>query len=446
MEFNERNIADRCESFVEQGAWDSLLELLESSAKTPKTSVKQCQWHALALRKLKRPEQALPILLEGIERFPESVPLLKERAVVHYCLGLYDEAESDWQRIYSLRDGRPPPSYFQYMTRIACERKDVLRAIHILSQWESREPRTAKLEIELDRVLRFVGRNVGVLDGEAICALYRLSVSGGQKDLSDNQADAILKAIKWGYLKWPLEIRKIVRGRRVLDVGCGAGTDSLGFLLVGAISYLGLDPTMKPDSRVVKNKRAAKLPGGFTSKEDFGLSPNDLSDIFENISFVRGKFEEIPDDQLGKKFDVVSMYTVTEHLMEIGEVFEGCAGLIVSGGYLVFYHHNFYSWNGHHMAPKRVEDVNPMDAEQQNYLDWNHLTFQPPEGHYFHRGLNKIRLDELRALTEKYFKIIVWNEIPDKTGRLSDDVRARHPKFSRRELEVGKVFCIARKV
>lgn len=266
----------------------------------------------------------------------------------------------------------------------------------------------------------------------------------------DNDAEGLTlrfemaaKAAEFGYFKWPIKIRDYIKGKRVLDVGCGAGTDSIGFIALGAHGYVGIDPTMKLDSDSVKNKNGVRLKGGNVPRETFGWTPNDISDTFPQISFFRGTFEELRAQRNFKKFDVISLYTVTEHLIQIEEVFEGCARLLASGGHFIYYHHNFYGWNGHHMPPKRVQDIDENDLEQRKYLDWNHILFDPPEGHYFRYGLNRIRLDELKALTEKYFTIKEWHDVKDDNGRLTDEIRRRLPGYSDRELLTSKAFCIA---
>lgn len=278
------------------------------------------------------------------------------------------------------------------------------------------------------------------------------------------RSDIAHLASQFGYFEWPKKVfaagrrlqrvacgpesasceTDLIAERRVLDVGCGSGLHGLGFITLGVRSYLGLDPSLSLDSDVVKNKLDAKLEGGFTPKKPFGWTPSEINALFPQITLLKGTFEELNEKDRLEGFDIITMHTVTEHLMNIKSVFAGCADLLAPGGVLVFLHHNFYGWNGHHMAPKNVAAIDPTDAEQQKYIDWNHLSFEPPEGHYFHRGLNRIRLDELRALTEDFFDIVEWKETENDYGRLTDEILARHPEYSRRELATSKVFCIAK--
>lgn len=256
--------------------------------------------------------------------------------------------------------------------------------------------------------------------------------------------DLALKAAQFGYFKWPSEIRRYFQGKRVLDVGCGNGTDSIGFITLGASEYVGIDQGLDLHGDVVKNKNGERVKGGMLPKTSFGWTPSAISAAIPQVSFFSGTFEELRAKTDFAKFDVIAMHTVTEHLLQIDDALAGCANLLKDDGRLIYLHHNFYCWNGHHMAPKRVADIDKNDPKQRNYLDWNHLLFDPPEGHYFRRALNRIRLDDLKALTEKYFEIEEWREKRDSFGRLTDDIRQRLPQYTERELTTNKVFCVAK--
>lgn len=260
----------------------------------------------------------------------------------------------------------------------------------------------------------------------------------------DRNLPIFQRASELGYFKWPARLRSRISGQRVLDVGCGSGTHSLGFTAFGAESYLGLDPGLKLNVDETKDKLASKLRGGQTPKTDFGWTPAQIADAIPRIKYFQGTFETLEAGGHLTEFDVIILLNVTEHLLEIEHVFKGCASHLAPGGILVFNHDNFYSWKGHHMSPKDPKFFEPDNPEHQLYVDWNHLSFDPPLGHYFLHGLNRIRLDALKALTETYFAIETWEEKVKDFGRLTDDILNRHPEYSRRELEVSNVVCIAR--
>jgi SAM-dependent methyltransferase len=165
---------------------------------------------------------------------------------------------------------------------------------------------------------------------------------------------------------------------------------------------------------------------------------------YPHVALIRGSFEDIDQDET---FDIAVLHNVTEHLIHLEEVLAAVARRLAPDGRMLFNHHNFYSWNGHHMRPKTVAAIDPADADQANFVDWAHLDFEAPPGHYFHTGLNKVRLDELKAIVLRHFDIKEWTEIPSDAqrgaGRLTPELRARHPDASERELTTQNVFCIA---
>ena len=55
---------------------------------------------------------------------------------------------------------------------------------------------------------------------------------------------------------------------------------------------------------------------------------------------------------------------------------------------------------GSYLPPKRVSDIKPGDPAQAEMMDWGHVEYDPAPEHYIARGLNRIRLDDLIALTE----------------------------------------------
>ncbi|WP_295888245.1 methyltransferase domain-containing protein [uncultured Thiohalocapsa sp.] len=266
---------------------------------------------------------------------------------------------------------------------------------------------------------------------------FRLS----QRELGrqpDARAVALIKrAVELKYLDWPKRIRAQVRGRDVLDVGCGTGVHGIGYLVVGARSYVGVDPRIDLDRDRVKDLRSSTWTSlGWTGRE--------IAEIFPEVRLFKGGVQDLPADA---RFDLVVLHNTTEHLLDLDGVLATIVEHLRPDGTLLFNHHNFYSWNGHHLAPKTVAAIDTTNPEQLNYLDWAHLDFDPPEGHYFHRGLNRMRLCELMDLTERHYDIIEWTMTESKpeqgAGRLGDEVRARHPELSDEDFLTQGVFCRA---
>lgn len=251
----------------------------------------------------------------------------------------------------------------------------------------------------------------------------------------------LLRAVQdFGYLGWPRKIRDDVRGRELLEVGCGRGLHAVGYALVGVRRYVGMEPNLDLDEQRVTHRRTREYA-------PLGWSAGQMATQIPRLHFQTGSFENlVPDD----RFDVVVMHNVTEHLMDIETVFARTAERIRSGGLLIYHHHSFQCWNGHHSRPKWVRQIVAGDSEQARFVDWNHLTLDPEQRKYFDMiGVNRIRLDDLRALTEKHFDIETWDEIETDEARgrdrLTPEILARHPAHIEHELLTQGVFCRARR-
>lgn len=251
--------------------------------------------------------------------------------------------------------------------------------------------------------------------------------------------DVIERAHAFGYMKWADRVQAHVRGKSVIDVGCGPGLHGIGYITAGAKSYLGLDPIIDLHKDRVKNLSAhsRKMPFGWTAAQ--------LGQMMEPWDVRCEPIQDLPDERL---FDIAVLHNVTEHLLQIDSVFEAIARRLKPCGQLLFNHHNFYAWNGHHLPPKRVSDIKPGDPGQAAMMDWGHVEYQAAPEHYISRGLNRIRLDELTALTERFFDIEICEARLSRPetglGRLTDDIRNRYPYLTDRDFETQNLFCLAR--
>jgi len=268
---------------------------------------------------------------------------------------------------------------------------------------------------------------------------YRFFNRNYPKAEAELHTDIVARAVEFGYMRWPRKIRHYVWNKDVLDVGCGRGVHGVGYILVGAKSYTGMDPILELDLDRAKNVRTG-------AADSFGWTPRQIMAKCSRITLLPATFESFPSDS---SFDVAVLHNVTEHLIEIDEVMGRLASYVKDGGLLIFNHHNFYCWNGHHMRPKRIDQIDPSKPEQKQFMDWAHISFEPPKGHYISRGLNKIRLDDLKALVSRDYKIEIWDEIPSNAlnggERLTDQIVAKFPELTRRDLQVHNVFCVARR-
>ncbi len=255
---------------------------------------------------------------------------------------------------------------------------------------------------------------------------------------SKNQLEIIKRALKFGYLAWPKKISYHIVEKDVLDVGCGTGLHSIGYYVYGVKSYTGLDPKINYYDDRGKNLRKRKF-------EKFGWTPNDIMNQFPTVQFIEGIFEDIAPN---KKFDIAILHNVTEHLHNLEQVFEGITNRLKEDGKILYNHHNYFCWNGHHQMPKTINDINLNDKKQLEYIDWGHLRFANTYDDKLSMKLNKIKIDQLFELTNKYFDIEMWNEIcsKDKEGvnRLTNEILKKYDKYSKRDLTTQHVFCIGR--
>jgi SAM-dependent methyltransferase len=245
------------------------------------------------------------------------------------------------------------------------------------------------------------------------------------------------RAVEFGYLGWPRKIRSYIAERDVLDIGCGAGLHAIGYVVAGVRSYTGLDPKVSFDDTRGKNLKTCRI-------EDFGWSARQLMNLMPNVDLIPGTFENVASE---RAFDVLVLHNVTEHLHDLEGVFEGMVPQLRRGGRVIYNHHNYYCWSGHHQQPKTVDDVDSEDAAQRRYVDWAHLDFTDSRDDELSSNLNKIRMADLRALTERYFDILEWHLIPStpQSGvtRLTKEIMRKYPRYSEEELRTQHVFCVA---
>lgn len=242
-----------------------------------------------------------------------------------------------------------------------------------------------------------------------------------------------------GYLRWPRSLRHLAREADVVDVGCGMGLHGIGFLAEGARSYTGVDPAVKPRSPWVKDQHDGK-------RVDCGWTLEALMARMPRFRMVRGLSNDLEGTQT---FDLAVLHNATEHLVCLEAVFESIHRLLRPGGRIAFSHHNWFSWNGHHQPPKTVAQIREGDPEQARYLDWAHLEGTFPEDAYVMTKLNRLRLDQVRVLTERLFEIETWNPVPSEpeqgAGRLTEAIRKRHPELSEADFTTQSVSVVARK-
>jgi len=258
---------------------------------------------------------------------------------------------------------------------------------------------------------------------------------------ADYCPELLNRAAEFKYLKWPYKVRRHIKGKHVVDLGCGRGLHGLGYLLMGARSYTGLDPIVDLDVDLFKDTRIPRVD----NMKPIGWTPRKIAERVKRLNYLKAEIADLPESS---KWDVLVMHQVTEHLMEIEAVFEHFPRILKRHGKLVFRHPNYYSWGGHHMLPRFLRDIRPDDPEQRRYMDWAHLVYDPNWPDTILNKQNRIRLHELRKVVEKHFVIEEWTTIEssEEEGgkRLTPEILAKHPEFTREELLTQGVVVVAR--
>lgn len=269
---------------------------------------------------------------------------------------------------------------------------------------------------------------------QSLLCNFLLSNEGVPQESLEPLIQIFETAAKIGHFIWPDQIRNLIAGKRVIDFGCGVTLYGAVFRALGAKSYVGIEPRL--DMR--KTTYRSRLFKG-TYKASVSLS--DVCRHVPNCAYFSSASDR-PDE----RYDVAVMHTVTEHLLDIESVFREVASSLAPGGQVWFLHDNFYSWAGHHMAPHSLKSFDPSNPEHHVYSDWKHVSYDPAPDHPFITNLNRIRLDELKDVTSKYFDIEEWQEVFDGSEirkRLTDDILAALPGMTERDLMVRHVRCLA---
>lgn len=266
--------------------------------------------------------------------------------------------------------------------------------------------------------------------------------SNVKRALKNFDPELVEKAVELGYCTWPKKIQSYIKGKTVLDVGCGFGGYAFGYLCAGAKSYTGIDPAMSLSEKKMRNKRIRQWV-------EVPKSAQEIASTIEGIELLQTSTHEL----LGKNtYDVICLHNVTEHLSDIRNIFSDISKLLSKNGKLIYLHHNFYGWSGHHMAPHNPSVLDTNNPEHLKFCDWNHINIveELPADHYLHTNLNQLRIGELQKLTHEFFKIKTWELRPSPDNvlkRLTPDIIGKIqnilPDITIEELETNAVFCIA---
>jgi len=111
-------------------------------------------------------------------------------------------------------------------------------------------------------------------------------------------------------------------GKRILEVGCGIGTDTINFARAGA-SVTAVD--LSERSLEIAQRRA----------QVYGL---------KNIKFIQANVEELTDTLAGQRFDLVYSFGVIHHTPNPVKALSQISALMQPGGTLKIMVYHRYSW------------------------------------------------------------------------------------------------------
>ncbi len=260
--------------------------------------------------------------------------------------------------------------------------------------------------------------------------------------ISPDEKSLLVKAAhEWGYSGGAIKSRlDLWHGRRILDVGMGAGPHSIGFIEGGAASYVGVDPLVGSDHvRDFRNLKDPSLP----AYHAFPYSTRDIMRVYPNIHLYSGLLEDVAAQVKANRVDIAMMAAVTEHLERPHDVIRAIWELLEPSGHLWISHCNYYSWTGHHRNPRSVATWNRTDAEQNKHIDWQHL--EPAHPDYSNRNFNRVRMADLRDVVETYFEIVEWKVSVEGLPRLTSELRKKWSKYTLEELLGQNIYITGRR-
>jgi SAM-dependent methyltransferase len=401
---------------------------------------------ARAELELGRPDTAAPLIVAFRSWRPKHVGARMLAARIHLANGQLDEAESEARTAVELDPDSP--SVPRLLEKIAAAREvaDAERFVGIIdSQFQAARttgPTPEMLEAAQALHRREPGPDWTRDRRQATIAYFHFSTDL-ESALRNYDPHLIDISCRFDYVSWPKRIQEYVRGKSVLDVGCGFGGFGMGFLIAGTRAYTGLDPAMELDSSRARNKSLREWA-------DMGVTPREIADALPAIRLFQSSSE---DKVFDETFDTIALHNVTEHLLRLEEVLSGLTRLCKPDTNVLFLHHNYYSWNGHHLAPNQPQQLDEENPKHQQVYDWRHINLVAdlPRDHYIMTNLNRIRLDELHEVTAKYFDILHWDEVPSTqqtlarlTPEIVERVREAVPDITERELTTNTVLAVAR--
>ena len=226
-------------------------------------------------------------------------------------------------------------------------------------------------------------------------------------------------------------------GKRLLEIGSHYCWYAPYFLSAGCASYHGAD---------LEFDRAQRRISGALGDADAPIGFGEFIGSFRGLSVSDCDIRDLSPAAGG--FDAAFMVSTSEHFDDPRGCFAAIGALLAPKAAIFINHHNYYSWNGHHRHPWRVQDIDPADPSHRAVVDWGHLrtpVHNPDSPNY----LNYIRIHELIDIVSEHFaiesKTLVRHDADTGDGRLTQAILDQFPRYYREELETVALHLLARK-
>ncbi|MBY0320971.1 MAG: class I SAM-dependent methyltransferase [Reyranella sp.] len=260
-------------------------------------------------------------------------------------------------------------------------------------------------------------------------------------DVAAERRALIDAAREWGYFSAGVAAKApMFHGRRILDVGMGAGPHAVAYVESGAASYVGVDPHVGSDK--VRDFRSWSDPS-IPDYHSFPFSVKDIERLYPNVRLHSGLLEDVAHKAKEHRPNLAMLNAVTEHLRRPDLVFKAIWELLDRDGVVWADHHNYYSWTGHHQLPRNVASWRRDNPAENAVVDWKHL--EPAHPSYNDPNFNRVRLEDLRLIVAKYFEIEGWRCSYEAVSRMTPEIRTKWRKYSLAELLTQTVVIVGRR-
>ena len=187
-----------------------------------------------------------------------------------------------------------------------------------------------------------------------------------------------------------------LKGRKILDIGCGMGQHAMQYSKAGAASVLGIDISEKMLA-FAKEKNSA-----------------------DNITYRRLAFEDL--DKIDERFDLITSSLAFDYSEDFGKLMKEIYALLDDGGYLVFStsHPISTAYDGVYDRYTRTEDGVRLYANLHNYgiEGERHFKWVVEDYEVYHRMISTL----INCIAGAGFVIEECRE-----SKVPDDILAKYP-------------------